>query len=78
VLTYRQKRALQAFRAFAQEVPLERAIVAARRSVHGLPESDWDDPELQGAMADFLAELQAAGKLPAHTFTCQVRGSQPD
>ena len=64
MLTYRQKRALQAFCAFAREVPLERAIVAARRSVRGLPEADWDDPELQGAMADFLVGLKATGKLP--------------
>jgi hypothetical protein len=65
MLTYRHKRALQAFEAFASEVPLERAVVAARKSVHGLPEADWDDPELQRLMADFLVELKASGKLPA-------------
>ena len=38
---------------------------AARGGVWTLPEADWDDPELQGLMAEYLVELKAAGKLPA-------------
>jgi len=62
VLTYRQKRALQAFRAFAREFPIEQAITSARKSVQ-MPDEDWDDPELAERMADIAAELHAAGEL---------------
>lgn len=61
-LTYRQKRALQAFRAFAREFGLEQAVHSARNSVQ-MPEADWQDPELAEAMADIAAELHAAGEL---------------
>ena len=43
-LTYRQKRALQAFRASAREFSLEQAVISARKSVR-MPEADWLDPE---------------------------------
>jgi hypothetical protein len=62
VLTHRQKRALQAFRAFAREFPIEQAIESARKSVT-LPEADWQDPELAERTADIAAELHAAGEL---------------
>jgi hypothetical protein len=61
-LTYRQKRALQAFRAFAREFSLEQAVISARKSVR-MPEEDWLDPELSERMADIAAELHAAGEL---------------
>jgi hypothetical protein len=59
-LTYRQKRALQAFRAFAREFGLEQAVHSVHNSVQ-MPEADWD--ELAAPMADVAAELQAAGEL---------------
>jgi hypothetical protein len=62
VLTHRQKRALQAFRAFAREFPIEQAIESARKSAR-MPEADWQDPELAERMADIAAELHAAGEL---------------
>lgn len=61
-LTYRQKRALQAFRAFAREFGLEQAVVSARKSVR-MPDADWDDPELAERMADVAVELHATGEL---------------
>jgi hypothetical protein len=61
-LTYRQRRALQAFRAFAREFQLEQAVISARKSVR-MPEADWLDPELSERMADIAAELHAAGEL---------------
>jgi hypothetical protein len=61
-LTYRQQRALQAFRAFAREFPLEQAVQSARHSVQ-MPEADWLGPELSERMADIAAELHAAGEL---------------
>ena len=61
-LTYRQQRALQAFRGFAREFPIEQAVNSARHSVQ-MPEADWLDPELSERMADIAAELHAAGEL---------------
>lgn len=61
-LTHRQKRALQAFRAFAREFPIEQAVNSARKSVQ-MPAEDWQDPELSEAMADIAAELHALGEL---------------
>jgi hypothetical protein len=61
-LTYRQKRAVQAFRAFAREFPIEQAIGSARKSVR-MPEAGWLDPELAERMADIATELYAAGEL---------------
>ncbi|HEY8680817.1 MAG TPA: hypothetical protein VIN01_07160 [Candidatus Dormibacteraeota bacterium] len=61
-LTYRQERALQAFRAFAREFPIEPAIESARKSIR-MPEADWQDPELAERMADIAAELHEAGEL---------------
>jgi hypothetical protein len=63
VLTYRQERALQAFGGFARVFPIEQAIASPRNSVRGLPEADWDDPELAERMADIAAELHAIGEL---------------
>jgi hypothetical protein len=66
-LTYRQKRALQAFRAFAREFPIEVAVRATRNSIRGMPEADWD--EVAEAMADIAAELHATAASPlAATF----------
>jgi len=62
-LTYRQQRALQAFRGFAREFPIEQAVRSTRQSIRGLPEEDWLDPELSERMADIAAELHAAGEL---------------
>lgn len=62
-LTYRQKRALQAFRGFAREFPIEQAIRSTRKSIPGMPEEDWQDPELSERMADIAAELHVAGEL---------------
>jgi hypothetical protein len=59
-LTHSQKRALQAFRAFAREFPLEQAVISARKSVPG---ADWDDPEVAEAMADIAAELHVKREL---------------
>ena len=61
-LTYRQKRAFQAFRAFAREFSLEQAVISARKSVQ-MPDADWDDPELAERMADIATELHAAAEL---------------
>jgi hypothetical protein len=61
-LSYRQKRALQAFRAVAREFPIELAVNSARHSVQ-MPEADWVDPDLSERMADIAAELYAAGEL---------------
>jgi hypothetical protein len=61
-LTYRQKRALQAFRAFAREFPIEQAIKSTRKSVQ-MPEYDWLDPELSERMADIAEELHSLGEL---------------
>jgi hypothetical protein len=61
-LTYRQKRALQAFRAFAREFPIEQAIESARKSVR-MPEKDWLYPQLSERMADIAAELHSLGEL---------------
>ena len=60
-----------AFRDFAREFPLERAVNCARRSV-SMPEADWLDPELAEAMADVPAELHAAGELAG-----EVRSVRP-
>ena len=62
MLSYRQQRALQAFRAFAREFPLEQAMVSASKSVR-MPEADWLDPELSERMADIAEELHAKGEL---------------
>jgi hypothetical protein len=62
VLSHRQKRALQSFRAFARESPIEEAIQSVRHSVQ-MPEADWVDPELAERMADIAPELHAAGEL---------------
>ena len=62
-LTYRQQRALQAFRGFAREFPIEQAIKSTRMSIRGMPEEGWLDPELSERMADIAAELHEAGEL---------------
>ena len=62
MLTHRLKRALQAFRAFAREFPIEQAINSTRKSIH-MPEADWLDPELSERMADIAAALHEAGEL---------------
>jgi hypothetical protein len=42
---------------------LEQAVISTRKSIRGLPEEDWQDPELSEAMADIAAELHAIGEL---------------
>ena len=60
MLTRREEVALKAFRGFAQEFSLERAVVLARRSY---PTVNWEDPELAERMADIAVELRDAGQL---------------